>query len=469
MFLSALRRLYAPEYMVKGSLRAGNLPSARNAYSTAFRIAGPAMAESFFIALTSMVDNVMVSGVGTQAVAAVGIVTQPRLIVLALVMSLNIAVTAITARRKGEENRQGACDCLKQSLVLSLLLSTAVSLLAFIFCQEFLRFAGAQIDTIGPAENYFRILLLGIPANCVSLTISAAQRGIGRTRVSMIVNITSNIINICLNYLLIGGNLGFPRLEVRGAAIATVISWAIGLVIALASVIKKDRFLCILSRAGWAFDRGVLSVIGKVGAGSFLEQFCLRIGFLMFAKILAELGTVAYATHFIAMNLLSLSFCFGDGLGVSASSLVGQNLGRKRPDLSLMYGNICQRISLLCSAFLFFLFVFGGRLLFSLFTSEPEIMATGAILTRMAGFIIFGQSSQLVFMGCLRGAGDTRYVAIISMITITIIRPILSYILAYPLGLGLIGGWTALFLDQYVRLFLTYRRFSSGKWISIRL
>ena len=87
----------------------------------------------------------------------------------------------------------------------------------------------------------------------------------------------------------------------------------------------------------------------------------------------------------------------------------------------------------------------------------------------IAGIIIFGQNSQVIYYGCLRGAGDTRYVAMISMTTITIVRPLVSFILAYPLGLGLIGGWAALFFDQYLRLILTSKRFSSGKWMSIRL
>lgn len=469
MIARAFNRLFLPEHMVPAAMKIGEFPVGKHAYGYAFVVAGPAMAESFLIALISMADTIMVSSVGTLAIAAVGLVTQPRFIVLALILSLNMAVTSITARRMGEGDREGACDCLKQSLILCLVLSVTVSALARAFSREVLLFAGAQYDTIDMAKNYFDILLLGIPASSLSLTISAAQRGIGQTRVSMIINMSSNIVNLLFNYLLIGGKFGFPRLEVRGAAIATVIGWVAGLIISIFSVAHKDRFLHIFSRGGWRFDRKNMSGIIQVGSGSLLEQLCMRVGFLTFHKIIAGLGSVAYAIHVIAINILNLSFCFGEGLGIAASSLVGQNLGAKRPDLSLMFGNICQRISCLTSTALFFVFLFFGKALFSLFTNDPFIIDTGGILMIMAGFIIFGQSSQMVFMGSLRGAGDTRYVAVISLITIMLLRPTLSYLLVYPVGLGIIGGWMAFFVDQYMRLLLTYRRFASGRWMSIKL
>jgi len=104
-----------------------------------------------------------------------------------------------------------------------------------------------------------------------------------------------------------------------------------------------------------------------------------------------------------------------------------------------------------------------------LFTRDPDIISVARYIMVIMGLIIYGQSGQMIFMGALRGAGDTRYVALVSLISIMILRPVVAYVLAYPAGLGLLGAWFAFLLDQYVRVTLTYRRFSSGKWMKIKL
>lgn len=464
-----IRRLYAPEFLVDAALVRGELPKTRQAYSSAFSIAGASIAESFLIALISMADTIMVGVVGYQAIAAVGLSTQPRYIVLTLIMSLNMAVTAITARRKGQNDQDGAVQCLKQALAISLGMALVLSVSAFLGRRELLLLAGAKSDTLGPASEYFAILMTGIPASAVSMTISAALRGIGETRASMKINMAANVVNLAFNFLLIGGRFGFPALGVRGAAIATVIGQCVGLLLALAAVAHRERFLFLFSRSGWKIDRKLLKSIYQVAGGAFLEQLCLRIGFLAYARIVAELNTMMFAAHNICMNILSLSFSIGEGFGVAASSLVGQNLGAKRPDLSIVYGKVCQRMSYIACTGMFFIFAFLGRSLMRLFTDEPAILEVGEPIMLIMGVIVFGQASQMILMGSLRGAGDTKYTAVVSMISVMLLRPALSYALTYPVGLGLVGAWLSLLGDQYLRLFLTAKRFSSGKWMSIEL
>lgn len=422
------------------------------------------------MALISIADTIMVGVVGPHAIAAVGLVTQPRFIVLTLIMALNMAVTCITARRRGENDQEGAVRCLKQSLILSLGLSVVLSVVAYLARRPLLYFAGAQDDTIALSLEYFEFVLIGTPICALLMTISAAQRGIGQTKISMVINMVANAVCLVANYLLIGGRMGFPALGVRGAGVALLIGWSCGLVIAVLSLIDRRGFLCIFTKGvSWKFDRETLSAMYKVSSGSFVEQICLRIGFLSYAKIVAGLGTMMFATHQILMNILSLSFSVGDGLGIAASALVGISLGERRPDLSIMYGKVCQRMSFVTCSVLFLLFTFQGRNMIHAFTTEPEIITTGAMIMPMLGIILFGQASQMILMGSLRGAGDTKYTAIVSLICVMILRPGLSYILIHPVGWGLIGAWIGLFVDQYLRLVLTARRFSSGKWMNISL
>lgn len=470
MVAQLARRVFAPEFMVKTELRRGPLPTAKEAYSTAFSTAWASIAETFLNALISMADTAMVGVVGPAAIAAVGLVTQPRFIVLTLILSLNMAVTSITARRRGENDPDGAVRCLKQSLILSISAAVLLAGIAALVRTPLLQFAGAQADTLQPALEYFEVILLGTPINALGMTISAAQRGIGETRVSMVINLTANSVNLLFNWLLIGGRMGFPALGTKGAAIATVIGWSFGLVLAVLSIANRRSFLFVFSREiPWGFDKRTMGAIYKVVSGSFLEQICLRIGFVAYSVIVAGLGTMLFAAHHICMNVLSLSFSFGEGFGIAASSLVGQNLGAKRPDLSIVYGKVCHRMSFFTCAAMFLLFTFAGEPMVRMFTSDESIIAVCMPIMVIAGVILFGQASQMIYMGSLRGAGDTRYTAIVSMICILFFRPVQAYLLAYRFGFALTGAWIALIIDQYLRLILTERRFSSGKWMSIEL
>lgn len=464
-----LRRLYATEYMVPPESRLGEIPGTREAYQTTLRIALPSISELLLVALVSLVDTLMVSTVGTEAIAAVALCTQPRFFIITAVLALNVAVTSIVARRKGENDPEAASRCLQQGIMLSLGISLLTTAIALIFCREFLWLVGAQADTIEPATDYFIYILAGTPIFALSATICAAQRGSGATRVAMRVNITANLVNIVLNYLLIGGKFGFPRLETKGAAIATSIGWAVGLIMALASILHREAFLTVRTRKGWRFERSTLASMFKVASGAFVEQMFARVGILTYNRLVAGLGTAMLAANTIGMSITTLSFSIGDGLGVGAAALVGQNMGKKRPDLSVLYGKVCTRIAAVACTLVFILFVTRGRWIYSLFTTDPAILKVSEYIMFIASVVTMFQAFQLVYMGSLRGAGDTRYTAVVSMISIMILRPGLAWILAYPVGLGLVGAWMSFLIDQFLRLVLTYIRFKGGRWMDIKL
>lgn len=195
----------------------------------------------------------------------------------------------------------------------------------------------------------------------------------------------------------------------------------------------------------------------------------MRIGFFSYVKIVAALGTTAFATHQICMSIINFSYSIGDGLSIAVSALVGQYLGRKRPDLSQVFSKAATRIGLFFASAMFILFAFFGSELMKIFSRETDIVTLGAQLLLIVAFASPGQITQLVFSGTLRGAGDTKYVAYMSLISICLIRPVLTYILCYPLEFGLIGAWFSLFVDQYTRLMLTAVRFSRGKWKKIEV
>lgn len=464
------RRLFSISYMLKDSQRTGlPLPTTREVYQRQYRMSWPCALESVLVSLIGSMDTMMVGGLGPSAIAAVGITNQPKFILLAMIFSLNVGVTAVVARRKGQNDMDGANRCLRQCLIVSLALSLLMSLVGYLFARPILLFAGAQADVIDDATAYFEILMLSIVFMSISLTINAAQRGAGNTKISMVTNVTANVVNVIFNFLLINGVWIFPELGVRGAAIATVIGNIVGCGVSVFSLLRRHSFLELRYPCRWWFDKKTVATITGISGSAMVEQVFMRVGFFAYAIIVAQLGTIAFATHQICMNIINLSFAFGDGLGVAASALVGQSLGEKRPDMAIIYGKTGQRMAFVISTALFFFFLLGGRFLVSLFNQDPQVLDLGQQIMAIIAFTTHVQTSAVVFSGCLRGAGDTKFVALMSFVSIGIIRPVISWVLCMPLGLGLVGAWLGLLIDQATRFTLNLFRFKGGKWTKIEV
>lgn len=189
----------------------------KQGYQIAFQMAWPAVMESFFIALAGMVDSLMVSSIGAYAVAAVGLTTQPKFIGLCIFIAMNVSVSALVARRRGEKDRIGANQVLLMALIFTVVVGILISIAAVVFAEPIIRFCGANEDTQESAVLYFRIIMGGMIFNIISMAINASQRGAGNTKIAMRTNVTSNVVNMIGNYLLIQGHLGFPAMGIAGA------------------------------------------------------------------------------------------------------------------------------------------------------------------------------------------------------------------------------------------------------------
>ncbi len=437
----------------------------------AFQMAWPAVLESFFVAFAGMVDSLMVSTIGAYAVAAVGLTTQPKFIALAMFLAINVAVSAIVARRKGQDDRYGANQTLLLALLLVVMAGTLVSLAGVCFADPLIRLCGSAEDTHESAVLYFRIIVGGMMFNIISLVINAAQRGAGRTRIAMKTNVTANLVNMAGNYLLIGGNFGFPALGIKGAALATVFGTVVACGMSIASILSKTSFVSI----PYIFEKKVkpavdtLRTIVRIGSNIFVEQILMRIGFMSVAVMAAKLGTEAFAAHQVGMNVMSLSFSFGDGMQAAAVALIGRSLGEQNADMAKLYGRICQRMGNVISIVLAFVYILGGEGLYRLYFAEEHIVAMGVVIMRLIVVIVMLQIAQVIYMGCLRGAGDVFFTTLASTFSVTIIRPLASYLFCYALGLGLMGIWLGVLGDQISRFVLTNWRFRSGAWTKIKI
>lgn len=468
----SIHGFFSTDTLSKRVVTVGELPTTKSLYGTFFKMAWPAVIESVLLCLVNFVDSYMVSTLGINSVAAVGLTTQPRMIFYAVFFAMNISVTAIVSRRKGQGDRDGANTSLGQALGLNIVLALVLCGTAIAIAEPLLLFAGAKDDTIVESMQYFRITMLGMIFTSFGMVINAAQRGSGNTKISMRTNIVANCVNILFNYLLINGIWFFPELGVRGAAIATVIGNIASFAMSLYSLFVRDGYLRLKLSAVFRWKASLIATIGRIAFGAGIEQVFMRIGFFLYAKMVADLGTAEFATHTICMNIINLSFACGDGLSTATSALTGQNLGKKRPDIATIFGKAGQRIGLCVSLLLVLLFVFGGGMLVSMFADPADlnyeyVILNGANIMLIVAVVSPAQISQVIYNGVLRGAGDTKYVAVTSAISIAIVRPIATYILSYPLGLGLYGAWLSLLIDQYMRLALSFTRFKNGKWSKV--
>lgn len=437
----------------------------------AVNMAWPAVLESFFTAFAGLVDSLMVSSMGSAAVAAVGLTTQPKLASLALFFAANVSISALVARRKGEGDKERANEIFVTFLLFIVAAAAVVSSLTVVLADPIIRLCGAEAGTHAPAVQYYRIIMGGMIFNCVQMGVNAAQRGAGNTRITMRTNLVSNTINIILNYLLIQGHMGFPALGIQGAALATVSGTVVACSMSLWSVRTEDNFVSLTYILHRRIRPGLAAMkqIVHVGYSVFAEQLLMRIGFMMTSLMAAKQGTSAMAAHQVGMNVMSLSFSFGDGLQATAVALIGFSLGAGDPQGARKYGAICRMLGGCISMVLSVLYFFGGGWLYGLFFEEAEIIAIGVQIMRIIIFVVLLQIAQVIYMGCLRGAGDTLYTAIASTVSVTIIRTAGSYFFGYVLNWGIAGIWMGVVADQLARFLFASIRFKQGKWTQIKI
>ena len=187
------------------------------------------------------------------------------------------------------------------------------------------------------------------------------------------------------------------------------------------------------------------------------------------AMMAAKMGTAPMAAHQVGMNILGLTFSFGDGMQVAAVALIGRSLGERLPDKAKTYGGICRRIGLCISIVLACIYFFFGESIYRLFFVEEEIVAVGVDIIHVVIFIVLFQVSQVIYMGCLRGAGDTAYTAVASTISVTLVRTGISYLCGFMLNWGMTGIWMGILADQVSRFLFASIRFKKGKWINIKI
>jgi len=351
---------------------------------------------------------------------------------------------------------------------MGLILGIIFSILGVIAAPAVITFMGAQEDTFPLATQYFQIVGAGLIFLVLNMVITAALRGAGETKIPMFYNLGANLFNVFGNYVLIYGKLGFPKLGVAGAAISTVVSRLLACLTAFYVLYFSKRSMLALKysevKESRGLDASIIKRIFAIGIPSAVEQFVIQSGLMFFGRIVAGLGTSVYAAHQIGLNINGLTFSPSQAFGVASTTLVGQSLGANDPKKAEQYANIIHKVGLIVACGVGLGFILFSHPIARLYTDDLVVAAMAGTVLKIMALAQPGQSTQLILSGALRGAGDTTFPLIASLVGIWGVRVVLSHIFVRNLGWGLVGAWMAMVIDQYTRSLIVFLRFRSDKW-----
>jgi len=181
------------------------------------------------------------------------------------------------------------------------------------------------------------------------------------------------------------------------------------------------------------------------------------------------LGTVSYAAHQVALNAESLSFMPGAGFAVAATTLMGQNLGAGRPEDAERAGRISRNLGILVMASMGLVFFLIPGPIVRIFSQDPEVVSLAVICLRLVAIAQPSLAVWMILAGGLRGAGDTRAIMKMVLVSFLGVRVVLAYVLALRLGMGLIGAWIGMVADLFLRSLLIQWRFNRGEWKFVKV
>ena len=307
-----------------------------------------------------------------------------------------------------------------------------------------------QADTVGMSETFFRIIMGFMVFQTVSIVLNAGLRGVGKTKVTLVSNIAMGVVDIVFNYLLIEGRLGFPRLEVAGDAIATVLGTVAACAVSVFVLVRRTDFLSLKGFFAHRImrNRKMLQTIAFKAGNIVFENLFTRVGFLLSSIVVSTLSSDKTAVYSVAMILLNYSFAFGDGLQSAVVTLCGRSMGANRYDDLRQYLRESLRMGMVTSAALSIAYVVGSRWFFGLYFQDEASLTMGLYSSAFASALTFLQILRIISVGALRGMGEVQAPRRIATVCVLILNPAASYLLGIVLDFGVWGIWVASLITQ---------------------
>lgn len=443
-----------------------------------FKLALPIVAEQTFIMMMGVVNTIMASHLGREAISAIGMIDSINNIIIAFFSALAIGGTVIVAQNMGRMNVEGANRAALNSLFSGLIIALIVTVLLALFKKPLILsvFHSAEPIVISYTLIYFNITLLTYPLIALTSIVFGILRGAGNTKTPMKITITMNIINVICSYVLIYGleidnihlHIVIPSLGIKGAAYGIALARIVGLILVMVVLLKDFLKINIRVLTKFRFNLAMLKAIFNIGLPSSVESLMFNGGKLITQVFIVGMGTATIAANSIAGSLFGLLNIPGSALSIAAITMVGQYIGRKEHKMAsdtLMY---LTKIGMGCILVMCIIIYPLSHTLAAVYTKDQEVVKITTLLIKSTVFAMpLLWAGSFILPSGLKGGGDVKYTLIVSMLGMWIFRLIFGYILAIPLGIGILGIWIAMYLDWFVRGLLFFKRFKTGKWIHV--
>jgi putative MATE family efflux protein len=413
--------------------------------------------------LFAVVDVFWVGRLGANAVATVGLTESLLSLIFAVGIGLSLSTTAMVARRIGEKDPEGAAVAGVQAIVLGLVTSIVIGIPCFIYAPDLLRLMGASPDIVATGGGYARIALGGSGAILMLFLNNAIFRGAGDAAIAMRLLWVSNIINLILDPCLIFGWGPFPRLGVTGAALATFTGRSIGVAYQFYRLLRGSERIRILARQ-IRVDLAVLWRLVRVSLTGILQFAIAHTSWIGMVRIVSVFGAAALAGYTIAIRIVIFLILPSWGLSNAAATLVGQNLGAKKPERAeqAVWRTGFYNMLFLGSVGLFF--VFFAEPIVRLFTQDAVVIPLAAKCLRIVSYGNIGYAYGMVMLQAFNGAGDTITPTIVNFFGFWLLEIPLAYWLAIRMQIGPGGAFWAIVIAEGAIAAASAVLFKRGKW-----
>jgi len=431
-------------------------------------LAIPMVLEMVLESLFAVVDVFWVGRLGANAVATVGLTESLLSLVFAVGIGLAMSTTAMVARRIGEKDPEDAAIAGVQAIFLGLLVSLSIGIPSFIFAPKLLQLMGATPEIVTIGSGYARIALGGCGAIVMLFLNNAIFRGAGDAAIAMRLLWVSNIINLILDPCLIFGLGPFPRLGVTGAALATFTGRSIGVLYQFYRLLKGTERIHVLTRH-IRLRLDVLWRLVRVSITGILQFAIAHTSWIALVRIISSFGASALAGYTVAIRILIFIILPSWGLSNAAATLVGQNLGAKRPDRAeqSVWRTGLYNVIFLGSIGVFFIFFATPAV--SLFIHDPAVVPIAATALRILSCGNIGYAYAMVMLQAFNGAGDTITPTIVNFFGFWMFQIPLAWWLSYRAGMQEHGVFLAIVLSECSIAAASMLLFRRGRWKQQRI
>ncbi len=434
-----------------------------------FLLSIPMILEMAMESLLAVVDIFFISRLNdNNAVTAVGLTESTIGIVYSMAMGLGMAATAMVARRIGEKDAPGAAVAAVNALYIGLVLSVVISLTGILFYEDILRVMGASESVITVGSGYTLWMLGGNFTIVALFLVNAIFRGAGNAAIAMRSLWIANILNMILDPILIFGWGPIEPMGVVGAAIATNIGRGAGVLYQL-YYLSGEKGIIKIHKENIIIDWNIIVRLLKVSAGNVGQFLISTASWLFLARIIVNFGSAAFAGYQIAIRVIIFTILPSWGMANAAATLVGQNLGAKKPERAEKSVWTAGFLNMIFLGLISLVFYFVSEPIMKLFSTDPEVIHYGTQCLRIVafGYVFFGYG--MVIVQAFNGAGDSRTPTIINLFGYWLFQIPLAYVLAIKLEFGASGSFWAIAIAESVIAIVAILIFRQGKWKSVKI